>query len=280
MSFWGVRSRFLWKWTGAVFKHAGVTLSCVDKRFLEEITDIKILLTMLDAILDDLADRNKDWESIERVYRALEEGGEGILGLASDLWRYVISVLKKFQMFKYYEKILLFDLKQMINSMFYSCLVNTKPEIINFTESKINTAHNMIIYLYIDVDLIASPSFDLRELGMLREMIWYVQQMARVGNWITTWKRELKEKDFSSGVFAYAVSNGVIDVEDLTERSDGEIVKIIENSDVIEGLIEEWKRNYERVVEMASKFKSFDGLSFVKGFENLMKFHLASEGLK
>ncbi len=126
---------------------------------------------------------------------------------------------------------------QMINSMYYSCLVNLYPFSINFTENSIYTASNMIVYLYIDTNLMASPSFDIRELGKLREMLWHVQQMARIGNWITTRKRELKEGDFTSGVFAYALSNNILKHDELGRLDDHEIIKRIEDSDIIKQLL-------------------------------------------
>ncbi len=61
--------------------------------------------------------------------------------------------------------------------------------------------------------------------------------MARIGNWITTWKRELKEGDLSSGVFAYAVSKNVVNSEELKKLNEDEIISRIENSGVIEQLV-------------------------------------------
>jgi len=169
---------------------------------------------------------------------------------------------------------------QMINSMYYSCLVNLHPFSINFTENRIYTASNMIVYLYIDTDLMASPSFDINELGKLREMLWYVQQMARIGNWITTWKRELKERDFSSGVFAYAISKGILRSEELGKLDESENIRRIENSGITEQLFSIWKENQRKAISISENLKSVDGSALLKGFENLMKFHLASEGFK
>ncbi len=280
----GLRNRFLWKWVGAVFKYAGVTLSCVDEKLVDEVVDTKILITVLAAVFDDVADRERDWERVERlsqiVFGNYVKEEDRLAEFTLQLWNEIVSSVSKFPMYRYYEKIFLFDVKQMINSMFYSCIVNEKPEMMNFTENSFYTASNMCIYPYIDVDLMASPTFDVRELGRFREMLWHVQQMARIGNWITTWKRELRENDVSSGVFAYSLSSGVVTPEELRRLPENEITAKIEGSDIVNSLIQRWSENYEKVKEMAPEFRSFDGLKFVKGLENLLKFHLASEGYK
>ena len=238
---------------------------------------------MIDAIFDDTADREKDWEKTAKLSDIILRGchpENQIEIFLLDLWRHINSELKNLPAYKYYKTLFHFDLIQMINSMYYSCLINQNLHLLNFTENRIHTAPNMIIYLYIDVDLMASPSFDRNELGRLREMLWYVQQMARIGNWITTWKRELKERDFSSGVFAYAISNDILRSGELRKLDESEIISRIESSRVIEQLFKIWKENQQKALSISENLKSVDGLAFLKGFENLMKFHLASEGFK
>ncbi|NIQ23697.1 MAG: hypothetical protein GTN92_15205, partial [Pseudomonas stutzeri] len=62
------------------------------------------------------------------------------------------------------------------------------------------------------LDLMCSRAFDRAELGQLREVLWHAQCMGRIGNLITTWERELAERDFTSGVFARALQQGLLGV--------------------------------------------------------------------
>jgi hypothetical protein len=104
--------------------------------------------------------------------------------------------------------------------------------------------------------------------------------MARIGNWLSTWKRELKERDFSSGVFAYIVSKGFVSPNELVEMNEDEIAGIVEKANPNMYFMELWMENYRKVEEIGRNIKSVDIKALLRGFENLLKFHLATEGYK
>ena len=97
---------------------------------------------------------------------------------------------------------------------------------------------------------------------------------------MSTWKRELKEKDFSSGIFAYLVSKGFVSARDLSEMDEGKIVEIVETSNAVEYFLDKWRENYRKVEEIGKGMKSVDVKALLRGFETLLKFHLATEGYK
>ena len=107
-----------------------------------------------------------------------------------------------------------FDEVAAIAFRFWDLMINKNPDIINLHEVEYYDSHNMIVYLMNDIDLMASTKINKEELPHLRKAFWHAQQMARVGNWLSTWKREIKEKDFSSGVFAYIFSNNIVKYKD------------------------------------------------------------------
>jgi len=138
----------------------------------------------------------------------------------------------------------------------------------------------MIVFLLNGIDLMASPQFDKNELSNLRTIFWSAQQMARIGNWLSTWKRELKEKDICSGVLAYAISSKILNIDDIKQLKEDNIVKKIENSGAYQYFGSSWKRNYEKIKGMKGTIKSIDMDKYITGLENVFKFHMASEGLK
>lgn len=71
--------------------------------------------------------------------------------------------------------------------------------------------------------------------------------MARIGNWLSTWKRELRERDFTSGVFAYIVSNRLVSPNQLPEMDEAEIVSIIEETHPDEYFMRLWMENNRRL---------------------------------
>lgn len=167
----GRRDRFLWKWVATVFRQ-GITLSCVEEEYLDTVIDLKVLLTVIDAIVDDAADYYKDRELINRAYMILFYGksfSEKKLILFKDLWDYILREMKGLPRFEEFFPIFEYDIRQMFNAMYYSYLANTKPETLNLKEAEIYVANNMIIFPYIDIDLMASPSFDITEYHSLEK---------------------------------------------------------------------------------------------------------------
>lgn len=284
----GRRDRFLWKWLAVVFKESGVTLSTVPERYLNSVNNIKVILTIFISILDDIADFYKDEKLLKALLEIPNEKFEGnklerlnekIL-FAKKLWQYIMNKLSEYPRYKEFKDIFEYDLKQVLNSMHYSYLVNKNPGLINLIEAKLCNSHNMIVFLYSDIDLMVSPRFNKDELTQMRTIFWHAQQMARIGNWLSTWKRELREDDLSSGVLAYAITNKVLSKDELNTLSRDEVIKKIENSDMKKYFINSWRKNYRKIQKIAPMIKSVDVNAYLKGLENLFKFHLASEGLK
>ena len=59
------------------------------------------------------------------------------------------------------------------------------------------------------------PGTSLNELGIAREVFWHAQRMGRIGNMLTTWEREVLDRDFTSGVFAHALDRRILAPSDL-----------------------------------------------------------------
>jgi len=140
------------------------------------------------------------------------------------------------------------------------------------------------MYPYADVDLLHSPGFDRSELSDLRELLWRAQKMARIGNWVTTWRREFEEGDLGSGVVPWAIREGIASEEEFaalaTGRGDPEsLAAALRENDVRAAFLDRWwelRREVERDVEM----ESFDVETFLEGMEGVAVYHLATAGVK
>ena len=88
---------------------------------------------------------------------------------------------------------------------------------INSVEHALYSPHGMMVTCAATMDLMCSPRFDVSELGPLREALWHAACMARYGNLLTTWRREIERGDFTSGVFSKAVDNGWLTRGELQE---------------------------------------------------------------
>jgi len=288
----GTRNEFLWKWVHKLTtsRNPGFMLSCVPKEFAEKAALVKDLLVLDVVISDDVADKHKNNQLLMALLKVpfedkLTGSVSSDVNLSKKIWKESAALLKKAPRWNDFREIFMYDMKQTWNSFLYSYVVNTNLAMLNYTETKIYGAHNMIFYLFADIDLMFSPTFEINELPLLREAVWEGQQMARIGNWLSTWERELKETDFSSGVFGHAVSEGIITPSELEKSiSDPkiaeEIKQKIKSNDIERNLLEEWELHRDNVLKLASKVNSIDLREYVGGLELLLKYHLASTGKK
>ena len=138
----------------------------------------------------------------------------------------------------------------------------------------------MIVFLLNGIDLMASPGFNKKDLPHIRKAFWHAQQMARIGNWLSTWKREVGEQDFCSGVFAYAFEKQIIDSDEIKKLNDEEIIEKIENSDMKKHFLGIWMENYRKLASLKDSVQSVNMESYLVGLQNVIKYHMASEGLK
>jgi len=145
-------------------------------------------------------------------------------------------------------------------------LVNSDPQLANKTESYVYGCHNMILLPQFDIDLMASEQFDREDLGEFREVAWYAQRMARIGNWISTSEREAGQEDLSSAVFAMT-SKEKVSNSGLSE-------------DVKDSLLGDWCNCYREIEKRRESIGSVDVDALLRGLEVGLGYHLASRGLK
>ncbi|WP_418286688.1 hypothetical protein [Halorubrum sp. DTA46] len=290
----GNRDRFLWKWIHNLFDE--FTLTSVPARQRSAVYERKTLLTIFVTVLDDLAESDGDRGTFDAGRRipfgtdatdhASPEDDHvdyGILEYLADLWDAIDSAIRDAPQFAEFVDIFEYDLRQTFNAMDYSGLVNDNPAMANRAEAELHDAYNMTMFPYACIDLMYSPSFDRSELGALRSILCDLQQMARIGNWITTWERELGEGDISSGVLVCALRRGTVDYEEIVS-AEGRAVERLADRIRSQGIESEFTRKWElldrTVRKRTSEVESIDAEQIVDGIEAVMNHHLASEGYK
>jgi len=203
----GTRDSFLWKWTYEFLSRGdpNIILSTVPGEKIGELAELKTMMVMLTAVVDDAADVGGNANLVDKSEKAVLSdlsGESGRIGFLSSIWDETEGDLEWLPRYGEFENLLHFDLRQMFNSARYSILVNSDPQLANRVESYAYGCHNMILLPQFDIDLMASEGFDRGDLGEFREVAWNAQRMARIGNWISTSEREGKQGDLSSAVFA------------------------------------------------------------------------------
>ena len=284
----GKRNPYLWGWCRRAVEIT--TLPCVAPQYREELIDTKTMGVLWDVMLDDVADQSGDPRLMEALLGVTEGGTadfstftaaeQEYAAFTCDVWREIMRRAARYPRYSEFADLLRYDYRQLCNVMRYSHLLNRHPELLNLTEHDLYTPHNMHIMVCSTFDLMCSPDFDRSELGRLREVVWNAQCMGRIGNLVTTWQRELKEGDFTSGVYARAVSRGDVTVERLQTGDRAGIEAVILNGGHEQYFLRRWNRHRRFLLSRGAALRSVDIQPYVAGFERLICLHLGSRGRK
>ncbi|WP_241659116.1 hypothetical protein [Halorubrum salsamenti] len=295
----GERDVFLWKWIHNLFDE--FTLSSVPAGAKEEVFESKTLLTILVTVLDDLAERNGERATFDVARRipfrtastadsaqsdsepTRDDVDAAVIDFLADLWTEIETSIAAAPRYDEFVDVFEYDFRQTCNAMEYSRLLNHNMSMANRTEAERYDAYNMTVFPYACIDLMHSPSFDRGELGALRSLLCELQQMARIGNWITTWERELAEGDVSSGVVVCALRRGVITPEEVTGTDETDVERLVERirtNGIESEFVREWEIRNQTVRKRTAEIRSVDCEAVVDGIRTVMNHHLASEGSK
>ncbi len=271
----------------------GVTLDSVTSEYRKSVLVAKTTSIILNVLVDDIADKRKDRAMVERVFSMISPSSEhpreieGATGTGQDeldlmrgVWFFLHETIKKYPRYEEFAEIFLYDYRQFLNSALYACLVNGNRHMMNLPEYQMYLSPNMQGMVLVTIDLMASPAFDIKELGMIREVFWKAQRMGRIGNSISTFEREINEDDFTSEVFPYLLSLNCLDTDDLRkERMKGKLDKA-DTAKAFRRLLIDWENYHGEISEYEGKIKSFAVGRVLRGLEELIAGHLSSVGLK
>ena len=284
----GHRNEFLWKWCRRGVE--ATALSCVDPRLFDPVCDTRVLGVVLDVLLDDVADNERDLGFLEHILSALE-GHDSVPAslsarqqayarFAIDVWHEIQNRVRSFPRHDEFSELLDFDYRQLFNVMRYSRLVNAHPEMLNLVEHDLYLPHNMHMMISSTMDLMCSPGFDRAELGILREAVWRAQCMGRIGNLTTTWQREIGEEDFTSGVFARAICCGDLTSHDLWSGNRNYLESVIQKHKHEEFFLRRWQTYRQEILSLRPRCRSANLAELVAGLQRLICLHLGSRGKK
>ena len=285
----GQRGRFLWQWCLKGVRMT--TLPSVEPALKNHVVETKLLGILFCSLIDDIADREQDGEMLEMAIAASSNQWaverlefwngrrRAYLEMISSVWNEVWSRCNTYPRFNDFEQLLKFDNEQVMIAMRYALLSNQCPGLLNVIEHDLYQPNNMQMIFMATVDLCASPEFNPDELGIAREVFWHAQRMGRIGNMITTWEREVLDRDFTSGIFAFAVHRGILSASDLRNLPAHEIMTLLEANDCQEHFMREWRHHRDQMLRKLKRVKSIDLRPYLGGVEELFRTHLGSRGL-
>jgi hypothetical protein len=289
------RGLFIWKWIDVLTPW--ITLPFVPESEMDTIRELKVLSGLLITVMDDMMERQKDrltFKELSKVpfdEQTVNWDRDGLIEppikFCEMVWDRIEGTLKRSRHFDEFMNLLLFDFDRSIQSIEYSALITERPWLATLEELVGVQSNNMIMFPYADLDLMFAEDPPEDELSNLRQAVWEAQKLVRLSNWITTWERELRQGDFSSGVMVRALQEGVVGKEklqSLKESNDAEltnwIVDKIKKSSVERKLLSRWDSLYLDLQSTASSIDTFDLSHYVQGMKKALKYDLASTGLK
>ncbi len=213
------------------------------------------------------------------AWRQLSAPAKKHADLTHELWTEYWARTSSYPCYANFEPVLRYDLLQFFNTMRYSHLVNGRPYLLNMVEHDLYTSHNMMMISFATLDLMCSERFPLAQTGALREMMWHAQCMGRIGNLLSTWRRELAKGDFTSGVFARALMEGDLTLEELERGDVGKIEGIISRRGHEAYFYQKWLEHRQRCHARAERVPSLDLRKVLEGHDRFFAMHLGSQGL-
>jgi hypothetical protein len=283
----GGRPVYSWKW--CVHGAEVTTIPAVLPEWRRHVCDTKVLSIMLCVLLDDVADEQGNEQLLEALMEIVERQRMPAMGDFSEKERKCAEVtlelstiyegrVAEYPLCDVYRRLLRFDLMQYFNTMRYSCLLNENLNLLNVTEHELYLPHAMHMMSFSTLDLMCTPDFDVHELGRYREVIWHAQCMGRVGNLLSTWEREIGQTDFTSGVFARAVVEGDLRVDQLRVGEAPAIEAAIVDGGHEQHFLNTWYEHRERLKAKVAQIHSIDLQDFVERQERFFQMHLACRG--
>lgn len=284
----GKRNPYLWKWA-----RRGVdltTLPLVRDELRADVCDSKVLSIMLCVLLDDVADEHGKSRLLDHLFQVMaERSATGLSSLSADERRYAelaqrLTVeyeerIARYPRYERYAELLRYDAAQFVNTLRYSHLLNRNIHLLNLAEHDLYLPHNMHMMSFATLDLMCSQEFPDRELGKLREAIWHAQCMGRIGNLLSTWRREVKQRDFTSGVFARAVTQGDLTIDQLAVADPAGIERAIDGGRHEQYFIERWQHHRDCFQRSVARIAAVDLSGLVESHDRFMQMHMSSRGL-
>lgn len=290
-TFEGSRDPFLWKWFHWLTPY--FTFSFVPDDRVPEARKAKTLATVFITLLDDFLEKDRDRETFDEAAKIprsayeMDADRDGVqteqLAFARRVWTALGDLLDAAPRSERYRPLFRFDTRQAVNAIEYSYLLGRYPELGNYRELTLHESHNVMMFAYADIDLMYARPLPTDDLAQLRRMVWQAQMMARIGNWVATWEREIHETDFSSGPVVYALEEGVLTYEDLERLVDDPayqdaVVERLRDANVEAAFFDRWQSHYEELQRLATDLSAIDASSYVEGMETVLRYFIRGKG--
>ena len=241
------------------------TLSSADPDRFNDVVYAKFCLGMIITIYDDLADNPTFYNPglLKDLYRLnlydvyYPDKANPTHDLVVHLFREMRQTLGHFPRFHDFRDILNFDIKHIFLANQYSEMMTLRPSIRNMTEGQSFGPYNMGMVAAGMIDLMATSTLTIQELGKMREIFIDGQRVGRIGNLLATYKRERNEGDVTNEMFYHPKGVEIA----MTE------------------LVDEMGEKLTKISNRFQEIKTFNLKAYVSGLHDFFRLHTSMEGI-
>ena len=283
------RGRYVWVWLAETLPT--FRLSSVAPRHRRRADEGRLLVSVFVTALNDLSDRREGDTAFETAAGIPEgrvdpaEANDPGVRLAGDAWDAVVGRLEGAPRFDAYLDSLRLSLRWTARGQRHAAWSAEHPAETTYEECLLEQSPTMCMDALATVDLMYSPTFDPREEAAVREAIGLAEPLGRIGNWLTTWERELEEGDLANGIVVKAVEDGAVSPEAVRRARVEPTVRPAFRRRVREAGVElavdsDWRRRYDRALARDWDVETVDLDAFLAAMAGVRSRHEASRGRK
>ena len=283
----GTRELYLWQW--CLHGIELTTLPSVSQPICTALCDTKLLSVIVCVLFDDVADEIHDVDWLNDLIDVVRAPREAIaaqnprirehITTTRELWGEYTERVRQLPAYSEMAPIWQFDIEQFLTAMRYGQLVNQFPDLANPTEHDVYTPHNMLMVSFGTLDMMGSDGVATEDRGAIREALWHSQAMGRVGNVLSTWRREVENRDFSNRMVCQALSEGAVRPGDLEDLPADELKRLLLAERFEDELMDKWKRHRHVSHEVAKRVRSIDLRPVLAAHDRFFEMHLGCIGL-
>lgn len=283
------RGLYIWGWLDDVLP--AFRLSSVPPSLAEPADEARLLLLVYVTALNDLADRREGDAAFEAAAAVPREGGEPTTAVdpavrvAADAWSKLLEHFDGAPRVAAYLDTLVRDVRWTCAGLRHSARAAADPGAVTYEECLHEQAPTMCMDPLATVDLAYSPTFDPAEEPAVREAVAVAEPVARVGNWLTTWERELAEGDLANGVVVKAVEDGVVSPDAVHRARTDPSTRPSFRDRIVDGGVEhavarDWRRRFERATAVTWSADGVDLDGYVSAMAGIRRRQDAGRGRK
>jgi hypothetical protein len=283
------RHRNIWPWLFTASRN--LIIDTVPERSKEDLLNTHTIAILLNVMLDEIADLLAEETLLDFALRAIQQNSNSLplpacfdnfrayLSVIKDIWDYVQSKVKILPNYPALAGELDYAFRRywqhLRNSAKLNCTIKNGGKAAHMTldESLMANGPSMFCLVTGIISLMSIENFFPEKIKEIEEFFMQMECCAVLSNSMTTWRAEVRNRDFTSSVILWALENEIIGDGELA-RSSEYITEKIDNSPYQEAFCGKMQEIVHRLEKQDSRIQSFSTTAYIQGMLKVYHMHL------